>query len=343
MATKPKIIVTGGAGYIGSHTVIDLIENGYEVVSIDNFHNSTPASLERIRLITGVKIRNYNIDLCNSFDVLMTLEKEQDAIGIIHFAAAKSVPESVQKPLFYYHNNLFSLKHLLQAADMYGIGNFVFSSSCSVYGNATELPVTENTTLGVAESPYARTKQMGEDMIRDFAKVSQGQFVLLRYFNPVGAHPSGLTGEDSSEAPTAVVPRITGTALGKFAHFTVFGNDYPTRDGTCIRDYIHVMDIAHAHTLAMAYMQQNKVKQGQAEVFNLGTGNGITVLEAIESFERVTGAKLNWSFGPRREGDVIAIYANNEKARTQLQWNPQYGLDDMMRTAWQWEKKRQQA
>ena len=336
--SNPKILITGGCGYIGSHTVVDLLENNFEVVIIDNNTRSKPTTIQLISKISGKPVKNHKVDLCDKEATREVLRQEGKIDGIIHFAALKSVPESVEKPLLYYHNNLHSLINLLELSAEFGIKDFVFSSSCSVYGNATELPVTEQTPLGVAESPYARTKQIGEDIISDFSKISDGRFVLLRYFNPVGAHESGDLGEDTTDVITAVVPRITGTALGKFKEFAVFGNDYDTRDGTCIRDYIHVMDIANAHTKALQYLMAGK-NEGKCEVFNLGTGNGVTVLEAIQSFEKVSGVKLNWKFSPRRAGDVVSIYANNNKAVTKLGWQIKRDLDTMMRTAWLWDKK----
>ncbi len=336
--SNPKILITGGCGYIGSHTVVDLLENNFEVVIIDNNIRSKPTATQLISKISGKPVKNHNVDLCDKEATREVLKQEGKIDGIIHFAALKSVPESVEKPLLYYHNNLDSLINLLELSAEFGIKDFVFSSSCSVYGNTTELPVTEQTPLGQAESPYARTKQIGEDIIRDFSKVSDGRFVLLRYFNPVGAHESGELGEDTTDVITAVVPRITGTALGKFKEFAVFGNDYDTRDGTCIRDYIHVMDIANAHTKALQYLIAGR-NESKCEVFNLGTGNGVTVLEAIQSFEKVSGVKLNWKFSPRRAGDVVSIYANNNKAVTKLGWQIKRDLDTMMRTAWLWDKK----
>ena len=335
---KSKILITGGCGYIGSHTVVDLLENDFDIVIIDNNVRSKPETPTLISKITGRKIKNHAVDLCDKEATRKVFEEEGNIEGIIHFAALKSVPESVEKPLWYYRNNLESVLNLLDLSKEFGIKDFVFSSSCSVYGNTTELPVTENTPMGIAESPYARTKQIGEDIIRDFSKSSDIRFVLLRYFNPVGAHESGELGEDSTSTVTAIVPRITGTALGKYKELQVFGNDYDTRDGTCVRDYIHVMDIANAHTKALQYLMQGR-NEDKCEVFNLGSGNGVTVLEAIESFERVTGVKLNWKFSPRRAGDVVSIYANNNKAVTKLGWHIKRDLDTMLRTAWVWDKK----
>ncbi len=245
-----KILVTGGCGYIGSHTIVDLLDNGFEVVSIDNNIRSKAETVERIFSITGKRIKNYAVDLCD-LEATRKVFQENKFDGIIHFAALKSVPESVDKPALYYRNNINSLVNLLELTAEFGVKDFVFSSSCSVYGNTKVLPVTEETPIGIAESPYARTKQMGEDIIRDFSKTCTARFILLRYFNPVGAHESGKLGEDTPDVVTAVVPRITGMAIGKFASFTVFGTDYDTRDGSCIRDYIHVMDIANAHTNAV--------------------------------------------------------------------------------------------
>lgn len=333
---KGVILVTGGCGYIGSHTVVDLLDNGFEVISIDNNVRSKPETLERIFSITGKRIKNYAVDLCD-MDATRKVFQLHKIEGIIHFAALKSVPESVEKPLLYFQNNLNSLLNLLQLTNEFYVQHFVFSSSCSVHGNAKELPVTEETPFGPAESPYARTKQMGEEIIRDFAKTSSAQFILLRYFNPVGAHESGKLGEDTPDVVTAIVPRITGTAIGKFKELSVFGTDYDTRDGSCVRDYIHVMDIASAHTKAINYLNAS-AERNPVEVFSLGTGNGVTVLEAIQSFERVSGHKLNYKLADRRPGDVVSIYANNQKAVSKLNWQIKRDLDTMMRTAWAWEQ-----
>lgn len=332
-----KILVTGGTGYIGSHTVVDLLQNGFEVVSIDSNIRSKAITVDRIESITGRKIRNYKVDLCDKEATRQVFRDEGDIESIIHFAALKSVPESVEKPLLYYRNNTLSLINLLELADEFGIKTFVFSSSCSVYGNAKDLPVTEDTPFSWPESPYAHTKQLGEEIINAHTKRSNTAFVLLRYFNPVGAHESGRLGEDTTDVITAVVPRITGTAIGKFPSFTVFGTDYETRDGSCVRDYIHVMDIAHAHTLSLG--ENIKHQPTKPLLLNLGTGNGVTVIEAITSFERVSGQKLNYTLGPRRAGDVVSIYANNSKAYEVLGWKAERSLDDMMRTAWVWEQK----
>jgi UDP-glucose 4-epimerase len=335
-----KILVTGGSGYIGSHTIIDLLDHGFEVVSIDNFKRSLPSALNNIEKVTGKRVTNYDIDLCDRAAVESIFQKEQNITGIIHFAALKSVPESVGNPLMYYHNNLESLVVLLYLAQKNNVKQFVFSSSCSVYGNAEQLPVTEETPLQEAESPYARTKQISEKIILDFTKVSDSKFVVLRYFNPVGAHESALIGEDPRDGLVFnIFPRVTGTALGQYDHLDVFGGDYPTRDGTCVRDYIHVMDIAHAHTLSIQYLDKN-ASAPNYDIFNLGTGNGVTVLEVIHAFERVSGVKLKYEIQPRRAGDVESIYANNEKAKNVLGWTATRDLDTMLRTAWQWENEK---
>ncbi|MCF3110698.1 UDP-glucose 4-epimerase GalE [Niabella sp. CC-SYL272] len=333
-----KILVTGGCGYIGSHTIVDLIENGYEVISVDNNSRSQPFVLENVGKITGKTVKNYKVDLCNFDDTHAIFEENPDITGIIHFAAYKAVGESVEMPLVYYENNLNSLINILKCARDFDTPYFVFSSSCTVYGNPDSIPVVETTPTKPAESPYGATKQMGEQILTDFAKVFDTNVIALRYFNPVGAHPSIQIGELPIGRPQNLVPAITQTAIGKLPKMTVYGADYDTRDGSCLRDFIHVSDIAHAHTLAIKYLEAIKNKSNY-EIFNLGTGNGVTVLEAIRSFEKVSGTKLNYEIGPRRPGDVIAIYANNDHAVKSLGWNIKYGLDDMMRTAWEWEQK----
>jgi UDP-glucose 4-epimerase len=330
------ILVTGGCGYIGSHTITDLLENGYDVICVDNNSRSTTQLLEGAKKITGKNVINYKADLCNFEDIRKIFEKHT-IDGIIHFAAFKSVDESVQAPALYFQNNLISQINVMRCCEEFKVPHFVFSSSCSVYGNADEIPVTEETVLKNAESPYGRTKQIGEDMIRDIAKVSAIKFVLLRYFNPVGAHPSGVIGEVPFGRPSNLVPAITQFAAGKLPALKVFGTDYDTRDGSCIRDFIHVCDIAHAHTLAIDYLVKKKPAKN-FEILNLGTGNGVTVLETIHAFEKVTGKKLNYTLAERRPGDVVAVYANNNKAKALLGWTPKFGLEDMLRTAWQWEQ-----
>jgi UDP-glucose 4-epimerase len=334
-----KILVTGGCGYIGSHTIVDLIASGFEVVCVDNNSRSSPRILEGVEKITGKKIKNYKVDLCNYDDTCAIFQENNNIAGIVHFAAYKAVGESVEQPLLYFENNLVSLINLLKVAQEFNVPHFVFSSSCTVYGNPDSIPVTEMTPPKPAESPYGYTKQMGEQIINEFCKSAPGtKSILLRYFNPVGAHPSILIGEMPIGRPANLVPAITQTAIGKLPQMTVFGDDYPTRDGSCMRDFIHVSDIAHAHTLALQYMIDKKNTKS-AEVYNLGTGNGVTVLEAIKAFEKVSGVKLNYQIGPRRPGDVIAIYANNDLARRQLGWTTEYTLEDMMSTAWRWEQK----
>lgn len=331
-----KVLVTGGCGYIGAHTIVDLINNGFDVVSVDSNIRSTTQLLDGIEKITGKKVRNYKVDLCNLEDTNAVFHENRDIVGVIHFAALKAVGESVHEPLLYFQNNLTSLINVLKCVKEYNVPNLVFSSSCSVYGNTTALPVVEETPLAEAQSPYARTKQMGEKIIEDYSRVNDTQSILLRYFNPVGAHSSALIGELPLGKPDNLVPVITQTAIGKIPKLTVFGDDYNTKDGSCVRDYIHVMDIANAHTKALQYLIEHR-NESNCEVFNLGTGNGVTVLEAIKAFEKISGVKLNYTIGPRREGDVIAIYANNTKAKEKLQWEPKIGIEDSMRTAWQWE------
>lgn len=334
-----KVLVTGGCGYIGSHTIVDLIDNGFEVVSVDNLINSSDEALEGIEAITGQKVKNYNVDLCD-YEKTDQIFAENNFSGIIHFAARKAVGESCEDPLGYYHNNLLSLVNILKCAVKYKVENFIFSSSCSVYGNAKDLPVTEDTAFEEAESPYARTKQIGEKIISDYCKFKGDlKGILLRYFNPAGAHESNELGESPIYKALNLVPVITETAIGKRESMVVHGDDYDTRDGSCIRDYIHVMDIANAHTKALQYLLENK-NESNCEIFNLGIGEGVSVLEAINAFEKVASQKLNYQVGPRRDGDVVAIYANNQKAAEKLGWKAQRDIEDIMKTAWAWEKKR---
>jgi len=333
-----KILVTGGCGYIGSHTIVDLIENGFEVISIDDNSRSGAYTMNGIEKITGKKIKNYKVDLKNFDETQAVFQENGDITGIIHFAAYKAVGESVEQPLLYFENNLFSLINLLKCVKEFNVPYFVFSSSCTVYGNPDSIPVTENSPTKKAESPYGATKQMGEDILRDFSNATGTASILLRYFNPVGAHPSILIGELPLGKPMNLVPAITQTAIGKLPKMFVHGTDYPTRDGSCLRDYIHVCDIAHAHTLALEYLIYEKNKTN-CDVFNLGSGNGVTVLEAVKTFEEISGVKLNYERGPRRAGDVIAIYANNNLAVQSLGWTIKYDLAEMMRTAWAWEQK----
>ena len=337
-----RVLVTGGCGYIGSHTLVELIAAGHEPVSFDDNSRSSESILDGVERVTGKRVRNYKVDLRNAPLTKAVFSENRDAIAVIHFAAYKTVPESVAKPLLYYDNNINSLLNVLESTDGHGIPGFIFSSSCSVYGSSKELPVTEDTPFGEAECPYARTKQMGEHIIRDFSQVSRSGFVSLRYFNPVGAHPSGEIGEVPYAEPDNLVPRITRTAVGKLPELVVHGNDYDTRDGTCIRDYIHVSDIARAHVLAIDYLQRTadgRRETGRNEAFNLGSGTGTTVLEAIRAFEEATSRKLSYRIGPRRAGDAAAVFSDNRKAEATLGWRPELGMDEMMRTAWRWEQR----
>jgi UDP-glucose 4-epimerase len=334
-----RILVTGGCGYIGSHTIVDLIEHGDEVISIDNFSRSNPTVFDGIRRITGQNVLNLELDLTDKQALNHISDQLTGIQGIIHFAAYKSVPESVAQPLMYYENNIQSLINILEMAEKAGIPHFVFSSSCTVYGDTTELPVTEDTPMGAAQNAYGMTKQIGEHIVQDHIRSgSKMQAILLRYFNPVGAHPSAEIGELPIDVPNNLVPYITQTAAGIRDELTVFGDDYNTRDGSCIRDYIHVMDIAAAHTEAISYLAGGR-NEHPCEVFNLGTGEGVTVLEVVQAFEKVNNLNLNYKIGPRRPGDVEAVYSDNTKARERLGWEIKYSLEDMMRSAWAWQKK----
>ncbi len=339
MNSKKTIIITGGAGYIGSHTIIELLENtDYNIISIDNYSNSSKETYERISKITSKKFEVLELDLCDSNNLNNVLDGYPDIIGVIHFAAFKSVSESVENPFKYYHNNINSQLNILQACIKRGINNFIFSSSCSVYGNINLLPVNEKTNLNKAESPYAYTKQIGEEILKDYCKTfNKLQTIALRYFNPVGAHTSGLNGENPINKPSNLVPIITQTAIGKIKEMTVHGNNYNTRDGSCIRDYIHVSDIATAHIKALNYLIEKKQKSNFS-IFNLGSGNGVSVFEAIQSFEKISGIKLNYKIGERRPGDVKAIYSDTSFTEKELSWKAKYSLDEMMESAWKWEK-----
>jgi len=334
-----KILVSGGTGYIGSHTIVELLKSGYDVISVDNYLNSSSSSLAGIEKITGIRVKNYDVDLCSKEKTTAIFEENRDITGIIHFAALKAVGESVEKPVLYYRNNLNSLLNLLECCIQFEVSNFIFSSSCSVYGNITDLPVTENSPLSSAESPYAHTKQIGEDMVKHVLKHSNTKSVLLRYFNPAGAHPSGCIGEAPIYPALSLVPIITEVGIEKRPELIVHGDDYDTRDGSCIRDYIHVVDLAIAHIKAINYLIAGK-QEKTYEIFNLGIGKGVTVLEAIHAFEEVTNVKLNYKIGPRRSGDVVAVYADYEKAKSLLDWQPAYSIEDIMSTAWAWEKNK---
>lgn len=332
------ILVTGGCGYIGSHTIVDLLQNGYDVISIDNNSRSKENILNGVEEITGKKIKNYKVNLCIYDDVYAVFQENPTIEGIIHFAAYKAVGESVENPMMYFENNLNSLINILKCAQEMKVPNFVFSSSCTVYGNPDEMQVTEETEQKKAASPYGLTKQIGENIIESFVNKCSTNAVLLRYFNPVGAHVSNAIGELPIGRPQNLIPAVTQTAIGKLPQMTVFGNDYDTRDGSCVRDFIHVSDIAHAHTLALQFLEKN-TDTHVCEIFNLGTGDGYTVLEVIKTFEIENKVKLNYTIGERREGDVIAIFANNTKAKNVLGWEPLLTLNDMVKTAWQWELK----
>lgn len=334
-----KILVTGGTGYIGSHTVVDLLEAGFDVISVDNYINSDAAPLTSIKEITGKEVKNYVVDLCDEKALNQVFEENPDVTGIIHFAALKSVGDSVADPVLYFRNNLVGLINLVECTLKNNVDNFIFSSSCTVYGNTDELPVTESTPEQAAESPYGRTKQIGEKILMDAFKNSNTKCIALRYFNPAGAHSSIKLGESPVNKALNLVPVVTETAIGKRDKMTVFGKDYDTRDGSCIRDYIHVMDLADAHTKAIKYLLDSK-QTSNFDTYNLGIGNGVSVLEAINAFEKVSGQKLNYSLGDRREGDVIAIYADYSKAKQNFGWTPKYGIEDIMDTAWKWEQAR---
>ncbi|TMU54438.1 UDP-glucose 4-epimerase GalE [Flagellimonas algicola] len=334
-----KILVTGGLGFIGSHTVVELQNEGFEVVIIDNLSNSSEDVLDGIEAITGIRPIFEKFDLRDKSDVQDFFKRHADLEGVIHFAASKAVGESVDKPLLYYENNLGVLVYMLQELTKMDKANFIFSSSCTVYGQADELPITEDAPVKPAESPYGNTKQIGEEIIRDTCKISpQLAAIALRYFNPIGAHPSVEIGELPLGIPQNLVPFITQTAVGLREQLSVFGDDYPTNDGTCIRDYIHVVDVAKAHVVALQRLLNQK-NEGNYEVFNLGTGTGSSVLEVIHSFERVSGEKLNYKIVDRRPGDVIKAYADTTNANKVLGWKAGSTLDDSMKSAWDWERK----
>lgn len=334
-----KILVTGGLGFIGSHTAVELQKAGFEVVIIDNCSNSSESVLEGIEGITGIRPEFVRMDLREKEAVSDFFSQHPDLGGVIHFAASKAVGESVEQPLLYYENNLSTLVYLLQELTQKPQAHFIFSSSCTVYGQADRMPITEDAPVKPAESPYGNTKQIGEEIIRDTCKVRpELQAISLRYFNPIGAHPSALIGELPIGVPQNLVPFITQTAAGIRKELSVFGDDYPTSDGTCIRDYIHVVDLARAHVVALQRLLDGK-NQENYEVFNVGTGTGSSVLEVIQSFERISGTALRYKIAPRRVGDVISAYADTHRANTELGWKAESSLDDAMRSAWDWEKK----
>jgi UDP-glucose 4-epimerase len=331
-----KILVTGGTGYIGSHTVVELQNKGFEVVIVDNLSNSKREVIENIEKITGKKPLLEVFDLVDKEKTTDFFKRHNDIKGVIHFAASKAVGESVEKPLMYYRNNLVSLMNVMESMIENGVENLVFSSSCTVYGQPDELPVSESAPIKKAESPYGNTKQIAEEILIDTVNVAPLKSIALRYFNPIGAHESTLIGELPLGVPNNLVPFITQTAIGLREQLSVFGSDYNTPDGTAIRDYIHVVDLAKAHVIAIDRMINNKMKH-DFEVFNLGTGNGYSVLEAIKSFEKVSGQKLNYKIIGRREGDIEQVWANPEFSNKELGWKAERGLDEMMESAWKWE------
>ena len=336
---KEKILVTGGAGYIGSHTVVELQNAGYEVVIVDNLSNSKADVVDSIEQITGIRPAFYNIDCLDATALRLMVHKQRGIKAIIHFAASKAVGESVEKPLKYYRNNINSLINLLELMPQFNIEGIVFSSSCTVYGQPDVLPVTEEAPLKQAESPYGQTKQICEQIIRDTVKSgSPISSVLLRYFNPIGAHPSGLIGELPNGVPQNLVPFITQTAIGIREQLSVFGDDYDTPDGSCIRDYINVVDLAKAHVYAIDRILQHK-QQEKVEVFNIGTGKGLSVLELVHAFEKSTGIKLNYRITGRRAGDIVKVWADPKKANEVLGWKAQETIEDTLRSAWNWQVK----
>lgn len=335
---RKKILVTGGTGYIGSHTTVELIEEGFEPIIVDNLYNSEAVVIDRIQKITGVKPHLEVFDLCDREKLDRFIQKNNDISAVIHFAAYKAVGESVNKPLEYYRNNLLSLINLLDVMKRRGIPSLVFSSSCTVYGQPEKLPVTEDAPLQPATSPYGNTKQIGESIIRDTTVSDKNlKAISLRYFNPIGAHPSALIGELPRGVPENLVPFLTQTGYGIREELKVFGDDYNTPDGSCIRDYLHVVDLAKAHVIAIKRLIEGKSKTNY-EVFNLGTGKGVSVLEAIKSFERVSGIKLKYKIVGRRAGDIEKIWANPSYANKELGWKTLSSLDEAMKTAWDWEK-----
>jgi UDP-glucose 4-epimerase len=335
-----SILVTGGCGYIGSHTIVELLRQGrFSVISADNLSNASEKTLDRIEALTGQRVRNYATDLSDREGVEEIFRNHPDIAGVIHFAALKSVGESVEKPLFYYENNILSLTRLLDACLRHGVKQFIFSSSCSLYGNIQQLPVNEDTPLSEPESPYAYTKLVGERILKDVVRIAPGlKAIALRYFNPVGADASGLIGEVPLGRPSNLVPAITQAASGWIPQMTVFGGDYDTRDGSCVRDYIHVSDIADAHLMALDYLMEGK-NEAPFEVYNLGSGQGVTVLEAIHAFEAASGIRPPYVIGPRRAGDVVAIYSDSSRAKARLGWEARRDIAEMMASAWKWQQR----
>jgi UDP-glucose 4-epimerase len=333
-----KILVTGGLGFIGSHTVVELQNQGFEVVIVDDLSNTSLSVLEGIKNITGKVPVFEKLDLREKNSVQDFFKRNQDIAGVIHFAASKAVGESVENPLLYYENNINALVYLLQGLQKKEAANFIFSSSCTVYGQAEKMPITENAPIQTAMSPYGNTKQIGEEIITDTAKVTNINAILLRYFNPIGSHPSAEIGELPLGVPQNLVPFITQTGMGLRKELSVYGDDYPTSDGTAVRDYIHVVDLAKAHVIALKRLLDKKNLE-KVETFNLGTGTGSSVLEVIQAFEKVSGKKLPYKIVGRREGDITEAYANTDKANTVLGWKAQSTLEEAMASAWKWEQK----
>ena len=333
-----KILVTGGLGFIGSHTVVELQKEGYEVVIIDNLSNSTEEVMKGIVAISGKTPIFEKMDLREKTAVQNFFKKHNDVAGVIHFAASKAVGESVENPLLYYENNINTLVYILQELQQKSEANFIFSSSCTVYGQAEKMPITEDASIQIAMSPYGNTKQIGEEIITETAKVTNINAILLRYFNPIGAHPTAEIGELPIGVPQNLVPFITQTGFGLRKELAVYGDDYPTPDGTAIRDYIHVVDLAKAHVVALQRLL-NKKNLAKVETFNLGTGTGSSVLEVITTFEKVSGKKLPYKIVGRREGDITSAYANTDKANNVLGWKAMSTLEESLASAWKWEQK----
>ena len=337
---KDKILVTGGAGFIGSHTTVELIEAGFEVIIVDNLSNSNEKVIDGIEKITGVRPVFEKIDLRNKKEVENVFEKYNDISGVIHFAASKAVGESVEKPLLYYENNITSLINVLELMPKYDVKGIIFSSSCTVYGQPTKenLPVTEKAPIQKALSPYGNTKQINEEIISDFINSGVAiKAIILRYFNPIGAHPTALIGELPNGVPMNLIPFVTQTAIGIREKLRIFGNDYNTPDGTCIRDYIYVVDLAKAHVAAMNNVLMDKAKP--IDYFNIGTGKGLSTLEIVTAFEKTTNIKLNWEFAPRREGDIEQVWGNADKANRELNWKADTPINDILCSAWKWQLK----
>ncbi len=338
---KKTILVTGGTGFIGSHTTVELQNAGYDVVIVDNLSNSKADVVDGIEKITGIRPAFEKVDCCDKAGLEAVFQKYPDISGIIHFAASKAVGESVEKPLLYYYNNLVSLINLLDLMPKYGVKGIIFSSSCTVYGQPApeNLPVTEEAPIQKAESPYGNTKQINEEIIQDYVKSGAPiGAILLRYFNPIGAHPTAIIGEMPNGVPANLIPYLTQTAIGIRKELSVFGDDYDTPDGSCIRDFIYVVDLAKAHVCAMARILDGKLAE-PVEVYNIGTGKGVSVFELIHTFEKCTGVKLNYKVAPRRAGDIEKVWGNVDKANKVLGWKAQHTLEEALSSAWKWQKK----